>query len=81
MMTIQSQTEETIAPSSIFNFGRRPHRKDYRLPEEYQHVMATHGRTGVVRAIFGATAEEVVRSGLALIYLVHPEEAHKRSET
>lgn len=44
-------------------------------------VMATHGRTGVVRAIFGATAEKVVRSGVAPIYLVHPEEAHKRSET
>jgi site-specific recombinase XerD len=39
MMTIQTPTEETIAPSSIFNFGRRPHRKDYRLPEEYQHEL------------------------------------------
>jgi nucleotide-binding universal stress UspA family protein len=43
-------------------------------------VMATHGRTGVVRALFGATAEEVVRSGVAPIYLVHPEEARKRFE-
>jgi nucleotide-binding universal stress UspA family protein len=43
-------------------------------------VMATHGHTGVVRALFGATAEEVVRSGVAPVYLVHPEEVRHRRE-
>lgn len=41
-------------------------------------VIATHGRTGVVRALFGATAEEIVRSGVAPVYLVHPEEVRER---
>ena len=41
-------------------------------------VIATHGRTGVVRALFGATAEEVVRSGVAPVLLVHPEEVRHR---
>ena len=43
-------------------------------------VMATHGRTGVVHAIFGGTAEEVVRSGVAPVLLVHPEHAGRRHE-
>lgn len=43
-------------------------------------VMATHGRTGVVRALFGATAEEVVRSGVAPVLLVHPEDVRHRRE-
>ena len=41
-------------------------------------VMATHGRTGVVRALFGATAEAIVRSGVAPVYLVHPQEVRER---
>lgn len=40
-------------------------------------VMATHGRTGVVRTIFGATAEEVVRSGVAPVLLAHPEHGRR----
>lgn len=36
-------------------------------------VMATHGRTGLVHLLFGDTAEEVVRSGIAPVLLVHPD--------
>ncbi len=36
-------------------------------------VMATHGRTGLVHILFGDTAEEVVRSGVAPVLLVQPE--------
>ena len=36
-------------------------------------VMATHGRTGLVHILFGDVAEEVVRSGVAPVLLVHPE--------
>jgi len=43
-------------------------------------VMATHGRTGLVRTLFGGTAEEVVRSGVAPVLLVHPEHAERRHE-
>ena len=35
-------------------------------------VMTTHGRTGLVHILFGDTAEEVVRSGVAPVLLVHP---------
>jgi nucleotide-binding universal stress UspA family protein len=35
-------------------------------------VMATHGHGGLVRALFGATAETVVRSGTAPVLLIHP---------
>jgi nucleotide-binding universal stress UspA family protein len=41
-------------------------------------VMATHGRTGLVRTLFGGTAEEVVRSGVAPVLLVHPEHSERR---
>jgi nucleotide-binding universal stress UspA family protein len=34
--------------------------------------MATHGHGALVRAIFGATAEKVVRSGAAPVLLIHP---------
>ena len=36
-------------------------------------VMTTHGRTGLVHILFGDVAEEVVRSGVAPVLLVHPE--------
>jgi nucleotide-binding universal stress UspA family protein len=36
-------------------------------------VMATHGATGLVHILFGDIAEEVVRSGVAPVLLVHPE--------
>jgi nucleotide-binding universal stress UspA family protein len=37
-------------------------------------VMATHGRTGLVHVLFGDVAETVVRSGVAPVLLVHPDE-------
>lgn len=40
-------------------------------------VMATHGRTGLVHALFGDVAESVVRSGIAPVMLVHPQEVRK----
>lgn len=36
-------------------------------------VMATHGRTGLVHMLFGDVAEEVVRSSVAPVLLVHPD--------
>ena len=35
-------------------------------------VMATHGTSGLKRAIFGSTTEEVVRSSVAPVLIVHP---------
>ena len=35
-------------------------------------VMATHGATGITRALFGSTTEQVVRSGVAPVLVVHP---------
>jgi nucleotide-binding universal stress UspA family protein len=40
-------------------------------------VMATHGRTGLVRALFGSVAERVVHAGVAPVLLVHPEKVRK----
>lgn len=37
-------------------------------------VMATHGRTGVARAMLGSVADRVVRSGVAPVLLVRPNE-------
>jgi nucleotide-binding universal stress UspA family protein len=37
-------------------------------------VMATHSRSGIVQVFFGSTAEQVVRSGVAPVLLVHPKE-------
>ncbi|MHB8377958.1 MAG: universal stress protein [Dehalococcoidia bacterium] len=42
-------------------------------------VMATHGRGGLSRALFSATTEQVVRSGVAPVLLVHPEHAARRA--
>jgi nucleotide-binding universal stress UspA family protein len=36
-------------------------------------VMGTHGETGIIHSIFGDTAEEVVRSGVAPVLLVHSD--------
>ena len=36
-------------------------------------VMATHGVTGRIHILFGDVAEEVVRSGVSPVLLVHPE--------
>jgi nucleotide-binding universal stress UspA family protein len=44
-------------------------------------VMATHGHSGIVRAMFGSVAEHVVRASVAPVLLVHPEsvkDARKR---
>lgn len=35
-------------------------------------VMATHSRSNLTQAIFGSVAEDVVRSGVAPVLLVHP---------
>lgn len=44
-------------------------------------VMATHGRTGLVHILFGDTAEEVVRSGVAPVLLVHPDNVRDARKT
>jgi nucleotide-binding universal stress UspA family protein len=46
-------------------------------------VMATHGRTGIVRSLFGSVAEDVLRAGAAPVLLVHPEDVrlHRTSTT
>jgi nucleotide-binding universal stress UspA family protein len=36
-------------------------------------VIATHGRTGMVRALLGSVAERVVRAGVAPVLLVRPK--------
>jgi nucleotide-binding universal stress UspA family protein len=36
-------------------------------------VMATHGRTGIPRAVLGSVAGEVVRTGSTPVLLVHPQ--------
>ncbi|TAK56750.1 MAG: universal stress protein [Dehalococcoidia bacterium] len=35
-------------------------------------VMATHGHTGLVRSLFGSVTDDVVRSGVAPVLVVHP---------
>ncbi len=35
-------------------------------------VMAMHGHTGLVRSLFGSVTEDVVRSGVAPVLVVHP---------
>jgi nucleotide-binding universal stress UspA family protein len=40
-------------------------------------VMATHGHSGLVHILFGDVAEEVVRSGVAPVLLVHPESVRR----
>jgi nucleotide-binding universal stress UspA family protein len=37
-------------------------------------VMATRSRSGINHALFGSTAEDVVRSGVAPVLLVHPKD-------
>jgi nucleotide-binding universal stress UspA family protein len=41
-------------------------------------VMATHGRTGLGRAVLGSVADQVLRSGQVPVLLLHPN--HHRSE-
>jgi nucleotide-binding universal stress UspA family protein len=37
-------------------------------------VMATHSRGPLARALFGSVTEQVVRSGVAPVLVVHPRE-------
>jgi len=41
-------------------------------------VMGTHGQSGIVHRLFGDVAEEVVRSGVAPVLLVHPDAVRHR---
>jgi nucleotide-binding universal stress UspA family protein len=41
-------------------------------------VMATHGRTGVVRLALGSVAEDVVRSSVCPVLTTRPEERSQR---
>jgi nucleotide-binding universal stress UspA family protein len=45
-----------------------------RAREEHPNmiVMASHSRAGVMRVFLGSTAEEVMRSGVAPVLVVHP---------
>jgi nucleotide-binding universal stress UspA family protein len=38
-------------------------------------VMATHGRTGLARALFGSVTDQVVRAWIAPVLLVRPSQA------
>jgi hypothetical protein len=42
-------------------------------------VMATHGRTGIRRAVLGSVAGSVLRTTSTPVVLVHPTQ-HERSE-
>jgi nucleotide-binding universal stress UspA family protein len=44
-------------------------------------VMGTHGETGMIHRLFGDVAEQVVRSGVAPVLLVHSTTAHARRAT
>lgn len=37
-------------------------------------VMVAHGHTGLVRSVFGSVTEDVMRSGVAPVLVVHPED-------
>ncbi len=43
-------------------------------------VMATHGRTGLLRELLGSVARQVVHSGSTPVLLVHPTESHAGGE-
>jgi nucleotide-binding universal stress UspA family protein len=43
-------------------------------------VMATHGHTGLSHLLFGHVAEQVVRSGVAPVLLVHPDAIRQARE-
>jgi nucleotide-binding universal stress UspA family protein len=43
-------------------------------------VMATHGHTGITHLLFGHVAEQVVRSSVAPVLLVHPDGAKQARE-
>jgi nucleotide-binding universal stress UspA family protein len=44
-------------------------------------VMATHGRTGLVHVLFGDVAESVLRSGVAPVLLVHPQDVARSRQS
>ena len=43
-------------------------------------VMGTHGETGMFHRVFGDVAEEVVRSGVAPVLLVHSNTARRAAK-
>ena len=54
------------AAGAIINIARQ------RRPDVI--VMATHGQTGLARTLFGSVTEDVLRSSVAPVLVVHPDE-------
>ena len=68
----QYNVEATVAddvPAAIIRYARK-HESDV-------IVMGTHGESGMIHRLFGDVAEEVVRSGVAPVLLVHSKTAHR----
>lgn len=64
MVTMQKQVMEAAAqPSSIFNHGRVPRRKDYGLPDEYEREL---DRFALAHARKSEHTRRIYRSGAAL---------------
>jgi nucleotide-binding universal stress UspA family protein len=80
LATISSQLSPEVDTTSALCTGE-PGAEINRAAEEHGAaaiVMATHGRTGMLRTLLGSVARQVVHSGSTPVLLVRPTEAHAR---
>lgn len=67
---------ESIQPESVVLLGRDVDEELLKFVTE-QHIdliaMSTHGRTGLARLVLGSHAEHIMRSGVAPVLLVRPD--------
>ena len=85
LRTLVSQLPQTAVYAVEAHIDQRPADTIVARAKEEQPdliVMATHGHTGLLRALFGSVAEDVVRAGVAPVLLAHPEDVRRdRAET
>jgi nucleotide-binding universal stress UspA family protein len=66
-LRVEPHVLEGIAPEQLLAFERE------RKPDLV--VMATHGRSGLSRVVFGSVAERLLREGTVPLFLIRPPEA------
>ncbi|MCX7622483.1 MAG: universal stress protein [Thermomicrobium sp.] len=70
-LRVEAHVLEGIAPEQLLAFERE------RQPDLV--VMATHGRSGLSRVVFGSVAERLLREGTVPLLLIRPPEAVQAS--
>jgi nucleotide-binding universal stress UspA family protein len=82
-VTAERLREEGVAVDTVVRRGIPAHEilNDCRMTETDIVIMATHGRTGITRLVFGSVALEVLHRGAHPVLVVRPTSAAETADT